>query len=102
MGVEERASEGAFSPTPVDLALKELRELIEKELDRKLKDLGVELDEKIRKEVEQYAIAWASEELELEEEEEGRPVTIDGFVMEAVEVALEQYNIIRDEEEEEW
>jgi hypothetical protein len=97
MGVEERAGEGAFSPTPVDLA-----QLVRKELDKTLKELGVELGEKIRKKVEQYAIAWASEELELEEEEEGRPVPIEGFVMEAVEVALEEFGIVEEEEEEEW
>jgi len=78
-----RAGEGAFSPTPDVLA-----QLVRKELDETLKELGVGLDEKIRKKVEQYAIAWASEELELEleVEEEGRPVPIEGFVMEAVEV----------------
>jgi hypothetical protein len=38
----------------------------------------------------------------LEEEEEGRPGPIEGFVMEAVEVALEEFGIVEEEEEEEW
>jgi hypothetical protein len=94
-----RAGEGAFPPTPHDLA-----QLVRKELDRKLKELNIELNEKLRKEIERYAYDWASEELELEleSEEEEKPIPVEGFVMEAVEVALEEFGIVEGEEEEEW
>jgi hypothetical protein len=82
--------------------LDEIKRCISEELDRRLKELGISLDEKIRKMIEQFAFDWAAAEIEYEEEEEGRPVPIEGFVGVAVEVALQELGIIRDEDEEEW
>jgi hypothetical protein len=97
-GAGSEAGEGAFPPTPNETA-----QQIRKELDRKLKELNIELNEKLRKNIEQYAIDWASEQIELELEEEEEPFPVEGFVIEAVEVALEEFGVAKeDEEEEEW
>jgi hypothetical protein len=80
--------------------LDEIKRCINEELDRRLKEMGITLDEETRKMIEQFAFDWATAEIEYEEEEEGGPVPIEGFVVEAVEVALQELGIIKDEDEE--
>jgi len=80
-----------------------MRQIIEEEIEETLKKLNIALDANKRKIVKQYATDWVIGILEGDEEEE--PITVDAIAAlarEATEIALVEFGIIKDEEEEEW